>query len=77
MRGFNNDEICDFVRLTEDRNLDVRFIEYMPFTGNKWNDTKMVSYQEMVQTIKSHWSDFHALSNGPNDTSKVRLLKHL
>ncbi|XP_069697828.1 molybdenum cofactor biosynthesis protein 1 [Periplaneta americana] len=71
MRGFNDDEICDFVQLTEDRNLDVRFIEYMPFAGNKWNDEKMVSYKEMVQTLKARWPEFHPLSNGPNDTSKA------
>jgi cyclic pyranopterin phosphate synthase len=44
MCGFNDDEICNFVQLTEDPNLDIRLIEYMPFTGNKWNDEKMVSY---------------------------------
>lgn len=71
MRGFNDDEICDFVQLTEDRNLDIRFIEYMPFTGNKWNDEKMVSYQETVQTLKAHWPELHTLPNGPNDTSKA------
>ncbi|PSN32356.1 Molybdenum cofactor biosynthesis protein 1 [Blattella germanica] len=71
MRGFNDDELCDFVELTQHRNLDVRFIEYMPFTGNKWNDEKMVSYQEMIQTVKERWPDFHCLPNGPNDTSKA------
>ncbi|KAJ9584573.1 hypothetical protein L9F63_021083, partial [Diploptera punctata] len=70
MRGFNDDEICDFVQLTENRSLDVRFIEYMPFTGNKWNDEKMVSYQQTVDAIRSRWPEFHALPNGPNDTSK-------
>jgi len=74
MRGFNDDEICDFVQLTEDRNLDIRFIEYMPFTGNKWNDEKMVSYQEMVQTLKAHWPELHTLPNGPSDTSKVGII---
>jgi len=54
MRGFNHDEICDLVQPTEDRNLDIRFIKYMLFTGSKWNE-KMVSYQEMVQTLKAHW----------------------
>jgi cyclic pyranopterin phosphate synthase len=74
MRGFNDDEICDFVQLTEDRALDVRFIEYMPFTGNKWNDKKMVSYHEMVQILKAHWPEIHTLPNGPNDTSKVGII---
>ena len=30
MRGTNDDELLDFARLTIDRNLTVRFIEYMP-----------------------------------------------
>ena len=30
MRGINEDELCDFARLTIDRRLTVRFIEYMP-----------------------------------------------
>jgi cyclic pyranopterin phosphate synthase len=74
MRSFNDDEICDFVQLTKDRNLDVRFIEYMPFTGNKWNDEKMVPYHEVVQTLKARWPEFHTLPNGPNDTSKVGII---
>lgn len=45
MKGFNDDEICDFVELTKERDIDVRFIEYMPFTGNRWETEKMVSYK--------------------------------
>ncbi|KAK9878873.1 hypothetical protein WA026_003702 [Henosepilachna vigintioctopunctata] len=71
MKGFNNDEIIDFVRLTENKALDVRFIEYMPFSGNKWNVDKMVPYHEMLSEIKSVWPDFQKLENGPNDTSKA------
>ncbi|KAF3844607.1 hypothetical protein F7725_007770 [Dissostichus mawsoni] len=41
MRGLNEDELLDFVALTEKKPLDVRFIEYMPFDGNKWNFKKM------------------------------------
>lgn len=33
MRGLNEDELIDFVSLTETKPLDVRFIEYMPFDG--------------------------------------------
>lgn len=33
MRGLNEDELVDFVALTEKQPLDVRFIEYMPFDG--------------------------------------------
>ncbi|XP_046987746.1 molybdenum cofactor biosynthesis protein 1-like [Schistocerca americana] len=71
MQGFNEDEVCSFVELTKEKNVDVRFIEYMPFSGNKWNDGIMVSFSEMLQIIRKQWHDFDPLPNGPNDTSKA------
>ncbi|XP_030571366.1 molybdenum cofactor biosynthesis protein 1 isoform X2 [Drosophila novamexicana] len=71
MRNFNEDEICDFVEFTRDRPVDVRFIEYMPFTGNKWQTERLISYSETVQIIRQRWPEFQALPNGPNDTSKA------
>lgn len=29
----------------------MRFIEYMPFDGNVWSDSKMVSYREMMAAV--------------------------
>ena len=51
MRGVNEDEICDFVELTRERPINVRFIEYMPFDGNIWAEQKMVSYREMLDRV--------------------------
>lgn len=73
MHNFNEDEICDFVNMTKDRNIDIRFIEYMPFLGNGWKDEKMVTFRDMLKIIKDRWSDFYAMPNGPNDTSKVKI----
>ncbi|GCC34183.1 hypothetical protein chiPu_0012656 [Chiloscyllium punctatum] len=74
MRGLNEDELSDFVRLTEKKPVDVRFIEYMPFDGNKWNFKKLVSYQEMLGTIKQRWPELEALPSGASDTAKKFLL---
>lgn len=71
MRGLNEDEILDFVSLTEKKPLEVRFIEYMPFDGNKWNFKKMVSYQEMLDSIRQHWPNIERLQPGLSDTSKT------
>ncbi|XP_071499225.1 molybdenum cofactor biosynthesis protein 1-like, partial [Diadema antillarum] len=49
--------------------LDVRFIEYMPFDGNRWNDKKLFTKEEMVHTIQERWPDFGPAENMPNDTS--------
>merc|ERR1719347_726757 len=70
MRGLNEDEIIDFVDLTKDNDLDVRFIEYMPFDGNRWNTKKMVSFQEMLDAIREKYPDFKRIPDAPNDTSK-------
>uniref|UniRef100_A0A5S6QBT2 GTP 3',8-cyclase n=1 Tax=Trichuris muris TaxID=70415 RepID=A0A5S6QBT2_TRIMR len=70
IRGYNEEELCDFVELTRNRSLDVRFIEYMPFNGNKWEYSKMVSYLEMMQTIQRQFGDLMKLENNLNDTSK-------
>lgn len=71
MRGVNEEEIIDFVKLTKDKNIDVRFIEYMPFDGNKWNFKKMVSYAEMIDNIKTTFPELQRMSDQANDTSKA------
>ncbi|XP_075060529.1 molybdenum cofactor biosynthesis protein 1 isoform X2 [Mixophyes fleayi] len=76
MRGLNEDELLDFVELTENQPLEVRFIEYMPFDGNKWNFKKMVSYQEMLDTIRQRWPELEKLSTEMSSTSKAYRVPH-
>lgn len=71
MKGFNEDELIDFVDLTKNRPIDVRFIEYMPFQGNKWNEDKMISFDAMKTAIRDVYPDLERLRNEYNDTSKV------
>lgn len=71
MTNFNENEVCDFVEWTRDRAVDVRFIEYMPFSGNRWQTEKMLSFKDMLSMIHEKFPDFQALPNGPNDTSKA------
>ncbi|XP_075451501.1 molybdenum cofactor biosynthesis protein 1 isoform X2 [Ascaphus truei] len=71
MRGLNEDEILDFVQLTEKQPLEVRFIEYMPFDGNKWNFKKMVSFQEMLDTIRQRWPQLETIPTDISSTSKA------
>ncbi|KAE8600253.1 hypothetical protein XENTR_v10013153 [Xenopus tropicalis] len=76
MRGLNEDELLDFVALTEKQPLEVRFIEYMPFDGNKWNFKKMVSYQEMLDTIRQRWPELERLPTEASSTSKNYKVPH-
>lgn len=46
MRGFNDDELLDFVNFVKDRDVEVRFIEFMPFDKNQWADKKFIPFFE-------------------------------
>ncbi|RCI07001.1 Molybdenum cofactor synthesis protein 1 [Rhizopus stolonifer] len=53
MRGVNDHEILKFVAYTKDHPINIRFIEYMPFDGNKWHQDKLVPFKELVHCIES------------------------
>lgn len=71
MRGMNDREILPFVELGREQDIEVRFIEYMPFDGNKWNERKMLPYQEMLDRIRERYPDLRKIRGHMNDTSKT------
>ena len=71
MRGLNEREIIPFVEMGQHQDLEVRFIEYMPFGGNKWSENKMISYQEMLAIIREKYPLVGKAEGHPNDTSKT------
>jgi molybdenum cofactor biosynthesis protein A len=72
IKGFNDNEIIDFIELTKDRNIQIRFIEFMPFDGNQWNKEKLVSYAEIMTQVNTFYSDQNVerTQDKPNDTAK-------
>jgi cyclic pyranopterin phosphate synthase len=71
MRGMNEKEIIPFVELGREQDIEIRFIEYMPFDGNKWSEGKMLSYQEMLEMIKTKYPNISKVQDHKNDTSKT------
>lgn len=72
IKGFNDDEITDFVELTKDLNISVRFIEFMPFSGNQWDKSKLVSLQNVLDVLEKTYQKerINRITDAPNDTSK-------
>ena len=77
MKGVNDDEILDFIRLSEAFPYTIRFIEFMPFDGNRWNLDKMVASEKIMETIYSHYDKNQVvrIQDAPNDTSKNYKIK--
>ena len=78
MKGINDNEIIDFVKLTKKLPLKVRFIEFMPFDGNQWNTQKLVSYDQIINTLRSYYGTdvIQRLKDAPNDTAKNYKVKN-
>jgi cyclic pyranopterin phosphate synthase len=71
MRGMNEREIVPFIEMGREKDIEVRFIEYMPFGGNKWSKGKMLGYQEMLAIIREKYPEIHSVKGHKNDTSKT------
>ncbi|MCB9235247.1 MAG: GTP 3',8-cyclase MoaA [Bacteroidia bacterium] len=74
MKGINEGEILDFIALTQEENIHVRFIEFMPFDGNKWEMDKVFSFGEILQQIE-RVAEVEKLRDEPHDTSKAYRVK--
>ncbi|MCP4440406.1 MAG: GTP 3',8-cyclase MoaA [Aureispira sp.] len=72
IRDTNDYELIDFLELTKNINIQVRFIEFMPFSGNKWDWSKGVSIKEILDTVNGSYGDklVNRIEDKPHDTCK-------
>ncbi len=72
MRGVNDDEIIPFIEKTLAEDLDIRFIEFMPFDGNNWDWNKKISEKEILQTAfdRFGFDAIQPLNISPNATAR-------
>ncbi|GLB35816.1 putative moaC family protein [Lyophyllum shimeji] len=70
VKDLNDSEIFDFVEMTKDSRLSVRFIEFMPFTGNKWNKKKMVPSSELLDRLFVRYPALQRAPDELNDTAR-------
>jgi GTP 3',8-cyclase len=69
MKDFNDDEILDFIEWTKETPVHIRFIEFMPFQGNKWTSNKVITLEEILDKVGSKY-EISRLQDKKNDTAK-------
>jgi cyclic pyranopterin phosphate synthase len=69
MKGFNENEIADFIAWTKHIPVQIRFIEFMPFSGNRWTSNKVFALGEILEVISRQYS-FLRVEGDANDTAK-------
>jgi molybdenum cofactor biosynthesis protein A len=72
IKGVNDHEIIDFIKWSADKDLNIRFIEFMPFDGNNWNYDKTVSFDEITQLVETSFgkNQLQKIKDKPNDTAR-------
>jgi cyclic pyranopterin phosphate synthase len=68
-KGVNDGEITDFIQWTKRDPIHVRFIEFMPFTGNRWQNDRVVTWQQILERAAASY-DIIPLKRDTHDTAK-------
>lgn len=69
MKELNDHEINDFVEWTRLVPVHVRFIEFMPFSGNRWSSNKVFTMKDILEVIGEKYS-YERLEDEKHDTAK-------
>ena len=75
--GFNTDEIVDFVALTKNNNVAVRFIEEMPFNGKGQRDMQENwTFKKILNEIKTEFKVVEIQSKKSSTSRNYKIENH-
>lgn len=67
MRGFNDDEVLDLLAFARERELEIRFIEYMDVGGaTRWSPEQVVSCAELLARVQEGCGAVEAITGAAN-----------
>ena len=70
IKGFNDDEVLDFVSFGRENGLVVRFIEFMPLDADEtWKKSQVMSQEEILALISSHYA-LEPISRGSSPAAR-------
>jgi cyclic pyranopterin phosphate synthase len=73
MKGFNDDELEQFVELTRENDFEVRFIEFMPMGPNGfWNEDRVIPADEAIIRLRRQYSELEPLGRGKGSGPATR-----
>ncbi|MCF6270785.1 MAG: GTP 3',8-cyclase MoaA [Melioribacteraceae bacterium] len=74
MKGVNDDEIIEMVTFAIEKNLNIRFIEFMPFQSNGWNDDNYINYEEIKKIVEKKYR-LIPIHSHPSEVAKSYAIK--
>lgn len=76
IKGTNDDEVLSLLKFFAEKEIPLRFIEFMPFKDNKWDKSKMVSDKEILDLVYHEYgeSEIEELPVADNATAREYIL---
>lgn len=71
MHGINTQDIIPLAELAKDHEVDVRFIEEMPFNGGYKENVKMYSAKSILSDLQEKYTDLTELQGKHGDTATL------
>jgi cyclic pyranopterin phosphate synthase len=75
MKGINDDEVVDFVRLSEKLPVHIRFIEFMPFDKNAWHKESVIRSNDLIEQLEQYFSFIKLIDEKHATAKKYKLLQ--
>lgn len=69
LKDFSEEEIRPMLEWSKTMPVHVRFIEFMPFNGNKWDIDKLITYQDVLDKAQKYYQ-IEKLEDPKHSTSK-------
>ncbi|SMO47975.1 cyclic pyranopterin monophosphate synthase subunit MoaA [Gracilimonas mengyeensis] len=69
LKDFSEEEIYPMLEWSKTTPVHVRFIEFMPFNGNKWEVEKLITYQDVLDEAQKYFQ-IEKLEDPKHSTSK-------
>ena len=69
IKGMNDNEIVDFIKWTKQDPIHVRFIEFMPFSGNRWTSNRVFTWQQILE-VAGRTFDIIPIDRDKHETAK-------
>ncbi len=70
IRDFNDGELFDFADFANEHDVEIRFIEYMPFHGNGWSPNGFLSSDELKARLAERF-ELRPRNNAPAAAAKT------
>ncbi len=75
IRGYNDDEVSDFIVYAKEQGVEIRFIEFMPLDAdNIWERKKLFTKKEILDKIQEKF-EIESMNTDPRDPAKRYRLK--